>query len=273
MAGPTTVLFLGTGAADWPGEYEATVASAECGDVRGMSALLLGERVLVDCGPTVVDAMLIHGADPVAVTDVLITHTHGDHLAAASLEYLVTSHRGPEPLRIWVESGAAGCMPELEGVEVRAIDVGDVLQVEGFEVTALAANHMVGDPERPLHYLLRAGGQTLLYATDGAWMLKETWLRLREEKLDVIIWDATNGDTQGDWRIFEHNSVDMIRTMMQTLRREGVVNPGVRVLLTHMARTLCAPHGEMARSLEPEGLIPAYDGMRFELRAETSSTQ
>ena len=260
-----TVLFLGTGAADWPREYEATAESAARGEVRGFSAMLLGGRVLVDCGPTTFDAMLTHGVDPATVSDLLITHTHGDHLDAAALERLPVAHRGPEPLRVWAERGAVARIPDLGGVDLRAIDVGDVWRVGGFEVTALAANHVVGDPERPLHYLLKAQGRSLLYATDGAWLLKETWLRLREEKLDAIVWDATNGETQGDWRIFEHNSIDMIRTMMETLRREVVVTPGARVLLTHMARTLCAPHEEMVRSLEPEGLVPAYDGMRLEL--------
>ena len=270
MEVPFTVLFLGTGAADWPREYAATAQSAIAGEVRGMAALLVGGHVLIDCGPTVVDAMRLQGVDPSLVSDVLLTHTHNDHLHAEALEELLAAHAGREPLRLWAERGGSTRLPDLPRLDLprldlRLIEVGDVLQVGGFEVTALAANHVVAEPEQPLHFLLRAREHSLLYATDGAWLLKETWLRLREQKLDTIVWDATNGDTQGDWRIFEHNSVDMIRTMMQTLRREELLAPGARVLLTHMARTLCAPHAQMTRSLEAEGLVPAFDGMRLEL--------
>ena len=41
------------------------------------------------------------------------------------------------------------------------------------------------------------------------------------------------------------------------------LRPGAQIVLTHMARTLCAPHAELEERLRPEGIVPAYDGMRF----------
>jgi len=265
---PLAILFLGTGAADWPSGYKATLAEAKSGAVRGTSSILVNGKVLVDCGPTVFDAIQLFGADPRQIGDLLITHTHGDHLNREALEQLIAARDGEESLRVWVEKNGLGRVPVLEGMVVEPLDVGRRFEVDGISVFALAANHVVGPPERPLHFLFQREGRTLLYATDGAWLLKETWLRLRETKLDAILWDATNGDSQGDWRIFEHNSVDMIRIMRQTLEKEELLAPDAQILLTHMARTLCAPHAEMRASLEPEGLVPAYDGMVVELRSQ-----
>jgi hypothetical protein len=124
---------------------------------------------------------------------------------------------------------------------------------------------VVESGSQSLHFLFEQDGRSLFYATDGAWILKPTWLALRQRRLSTVIWDATNGETAGDWRIFEHNSVDMVRVMLQTLRREGVVDRTTRVFLTHLARTLCAPHEEMCRRLAPEGLVPAFDGLRVDL--------
>jgi phosphoribosyl 1,2-cyclic phosphate phosphodiesterase len=265
VKGLFSILFLGTGAADWSGEYDASLEEAERGTVRGMSSILINGKVLIDCGPTVFDAMRLFGADPLQITDLLITHTHGDHLNREALEQLITARVGAEPLRVWVEEGGLEKVPALEGMVVEPLKVGQQFEVGGISVLALAANHVVRPPEQPLHFLFQRGGCIVLYATDGAWFLKETWLRLRETKLDAILWDATNGDSQGDWRIFEHNSVDMIRVMLQTLEKEELMAPDAQVLLTHMARTLCAPHEEMRASLEPEGLIPAHDGLVVEL--------
>jgi len=265
VKGLFSILFLGTGAADWPGEYDASLEAAEKGTVRGMASILVNGKVLVDCGPTVWDAMRLFGADPRQVSDLLITHTHGDHLNGEALEQLIGARVGEEPLRVGVEESGLERVPVLEGLVVESLEVGQQFEIGGVSVLALAANHVVKSPEQPLHFLFQREGRTVLYATDGAWLLKETWLRLRETKLDAILWDATNGDSQGDWRIFEHNSVDMIRIMLQTLRKEELLAPGAQVLLTHMARTLCAPHEEMRASLEPEGLVPAHDGMVIEL--------
>ena len=259
------ILFVGTGAADWPRTYETTVEKAASGTVRGLSSILVNDRILVDCGGTVPEALALLGADVGGITDLLMTHTHGDHMDPAALQRLLEARGPAAPLRVWIESGGLVRLPELDGLERHSLKTGQIVEAAGLSVTALAANHVVRPPEQPLHYLLECQGRQVLYATDGAWMLKETWLRLRELKLDGIIWDATNGETEGDWRIFEHNSVDMIRTMMQTLLREELLAPGARVLLTHMARTLCAPHAQMTRSLEAEGLVPAFDGMRLEL--------
>jgi phosphoribosyl 1,2-cyclic phosphodiesterase len=261
------MLFLGTGAADWPCEYGATVETAARGDVRGTASVLLDGRVLVDCGATVPEALELFGVSARDLTDLLITHTHGDHLDAAAVERLATvrDSEGSAALRVWVEAGSAGRVPELPGVEVHLIAVGEALAVGGISVLPVPANHSVRPGEQALHYLFEREDVAWLYATDGAWMCKETWLELRQRRLDGIVWDATNGETQGDWRIFEHNSVDMIRLMRQTLRREEVLTPDSRLILTHMARTLCAPHAEMCARLEPEGLMPAHDGMVVQL--------
>ena len=227
-----TILFPGTGAADWPRTYEAA-----------------------------------------GITDLLVTHTHGDHLEGEALERLLEARDDAAPLRVWLEAGGLERLPELEGIEVHALESGQTFepgqigqsgqddQPGDLMVTALAANHVVQPPEQPLHYLIESHGRAVLYATDGAWLRRETWLRLRDRHLDGLIWDATNGETEGDWRIFEHNSVDMIRLMLQTLRREEMATAATRVLLTHMARTLCAPHSEMLQRLAPEGIEVASDGL------------
>ena len=87
------MLFTGTGAADWPREYEASAAQMARGAARGNASLLLNGRVLVDCGPTVPEVMHRLGVDPRAITDLLLTHAHGDHFDPGSVQRLVEGRR------------------------------------------------------------------------------------------------------------------------------------------------------------------------------------
>ncbi|MBO7741306.1 MAG: hypothetical protein J6S21_02010, partial [Victivallales bacterium] len=79
--------------------------------------------------------------------------------------------------------------------------------------------------------------RTLFYALDGAWLLRPTFLALLDNHLDTIVWDCTMSGS-GDYRIFEHNSLDMIHTMMQTLGKLKVTDADTQVWLDHLAWTL-----------------------------------
>lgn len=258
------VTFLGTGAADWPLQYPAVGTALQRGSYRGNASLLLDGAVLIDCGPTVPDALTFHGVDPRQLTDLLITHSHGDHLSHDALERLSAARSGCAAIRIRGDAAALERGQPGAGFEVTPLACMEPVEVGSLRVTALPANHVVQDsPETPLHYLIEKDEKRLLYATDGAWLLKPTWLYLRQKPLDAVIWDATIGDFEGDWRIFEHNSLDMIRVMMNTLRKQQVMKPGAQTILTHMARTLWAPHEQVEERLAPENIIPAWDGMRI----------
>ncbi len=262
------LLFLGTGAADWP--VSAISNGTPDRAVRGHSSAIVDGHVLIDCGATVPDAIHRLGVDVDGITDVLLTHTHADHFDVAALRALVSQRTVTSPVNFWAHPSALEKVPRLGGIRPCPAEVGSTFSVLSLTVTALAANHVV-DSETPLHYLLRKPKTAVLYATDGAWFLKSTWVRLRKTHLDAVVWDATCGETRGDWRIFEHNSVDMIRLMRHALLKQGVLLPHAQIFLTHMARTLCAPHDDMAERLVPEGLVPAYDGMAVSVRPDPAN--
>jgi phosphoribosyl 1,2-cyclic phosphodiesterase len=115
-------------------------------------------------------------------------------------------------------------------------------------------------------FLIEGAARSVLYATDGSWLLANTWNTLRKKRLDAIIWDATCGEGSGDPRIFSHNDMTMIRHMNQTLKQQGVLKPDSKIILTHIARKLHPPHAVLEKRLLPEGLIPAYDGMSVMLK-------
>ena len=136
----------------------------------------------------------------------------------------------------------------------------------GFSILPLPANHAAETPsETALHYLIERGGKRLLYATDGAWLLNRARRLIGALPLDAAVFDATIGDiVHGDYRVFEHNSLDMVRLMTATLRSVGVLRESAPVFLTHMARTLHPDQKTLEASLQPP-FIACYDGMTAEI--------
>ena len=85
------LLFLGTGAANWPRKYPPLEKQLARGQVRGMSSMLVNGQILIDCGSTVLDVMKRYDANPAGITDLLLTHTHSDHIHDETLLALVAT--------------------------------------------------------------------------------------------------------------------------------------------------------------------------------------
>ena len=68
------ILFLGTGAADWPNP------GPKVGKGRRFSSLLLNQTILIDCGPMALDAIREFDVNVNLITDIVIGHGHGDHI-------------------------------------------------------------------------------------------------------------------------------------------------------------------------------------------------
>lgn len=255
---------LGTGAGDhhWDRLGEP--------GVRGSAGTLLDGRVLIDCGVTGRANLARFGVAPDALTDLVITHSHGDHFDVAQIGRVLADRAPAAPqLAVWAApQPLAKLQAQLPGrFAGHALKPGDAFETGGLRWTALPANHLiVADPaEQALHYLIEAPAGNLLYALDGAWMLKQARQLIGKRRLDMIVWDATMSKP-GDWRIFEHNDLDMIGHMMQALEATGCAHAGTACVLTHVARTLWpADPRESDRLASDRGWLLAEDGREFSL--------
>ena len=254
--------FVGTGAADWPRDAVFEREAMERGDQRGFTATLLDGHVLIDCGPHAIAEMRLLGIDLGAIHHVLITHSHGDHFCVDAIQELA-SNRGDGGLCVHGDREALSCLQGLPEIKCCPLSPGTAAAVGNYTVLPLAANHPLPNPaEVPLHYLIEDGMKHLLHATDGAWLLPGTSRQIRTTKLDAIVWDATIGEILDDGRVFEHNSLPMLRLMAAAFRGCGVLAPDTRIFLTHLARTLHDDHRTIAGAYARDGFTVVYDGMR-----------
>ena len=114
--------------------------------------------------------------------------------------------------------------------------------------------------ENPCCLVIESGDRRIFYGLDGAWLLYPAYRHLIKFKFDLMIFDATIGDTEGDFRIFEHNNLRMVEEMKHTLH-----DCSPRFMISHMARTLHTNHAELAERMKRSGIEVAYDDMQLEL--------
>ena len=253
------IRFLGTGAADWwDNDLEHGAGSGQPWHIsperRRLTSTLFDGTLLIDGHRSALETLF----DPNCVTVIFYTHSHGDHYDPTALERL-------RPVAAWAhESWAAEI--RAPGVTVKPLKLFKTETAAGFTLTPLPSNHSTSRGyETTLHYLIEREGKRVLYATDGAWLLNSEMRALQGVELDGAVFDATIGDAHpGDYRIFEHNSLDMVRLMCATMRKTGMLKPDAPVFLTHMARTL-HPDQQALEKENPTPFVVCRDGLEVTL--------
>ena len=216
--------FLGTGAADFPKEW--------CEGYRRTASALIDDTILIDPGPWVIDAITQMDIDPKRIKYVLNTHRHEDHFDESALTFL--------------------CSHGAEFIEVAA---GDTITLDGYRIDALRANHTIPC----VHFIIERDEKRMFYGLDGAWLLYEEINAIWKRGVDLAVFDATIGFIDGDWRIFEHNNLNMVLEMKKSLK-----DSVKRYVISHMAYTLHTDHKTLEEEMKKHDITVAYDGLVIE---------
>ena len=250
--------FLGTGAADWPKKKEGT------GFARYLSSALVNDDLLIDPGPCVPDAERdISPALLEGVTHILLTHSHGDHFDPETLAFLASRRR----VRFYATATVAPLVPVIPGLEFVTVTPFLPFRAGKYRVLPLPSSHSTGIPvETPVFYVISEGDTNLFYGLDGAWIPNKTFNRMKSIAFDAMVFDCTSGDVDGEFRIFEHNTIPMLEYMLRSIRLSfpSMLKPGCLLVAHHLARTLHTGPEELEKRLSSFGMTAAYDGRVLE---------
>lgn len=251
------LLFLGTGAADW---------DLTCkGDFfRRNSAVLVNDRLMIDCGAHIFDFAESIGRPDLYqnVTDILITHNHTDHCCKDSVYKLAQQH----PIRVCCSKKTAALLGTHPNLTYLHPEPFVPFSLHDFTVIPLLANHgeILTQDDFALHYILITSDQKVLfYGLDGAWFLRPSWEVMKQYQFDLMVLDCTVGD-QDDWRIFEHNTIPMLRMIVKEIRAHHMQKEHGNLIASHLARTLHPSQEETAAILQTIQMTVAFDGMELE---------
>lgn len=250
------LLFLGTGAADWEIEHRN-------GFFRRNAAALLDHKLLLDCGAHLFDFAAAMGKPNLygGVTDILITHNHSDHYCPATVHAVAAGRK----VRVLCSAAVRRQIGEDAAIEYLPLEPFAPCQLGGYRVMPVLANHAVvmTKEDAAVHYIIKTPDEkTLFYGLDGAWFLRPSWEEMKKYAFDLMVLDATVGD-RADWRIFEHNTIPMLRMMVDEIKNTGMVKDTGRLVASHLARTLHASPEETEEIMHRIGLTMAVDGLRL----------
>lgn len=251
------ILFIGTGAADW-------VLKERKGDefFRRLTAVKINDDLMIDCSPDTSDFTAKNPDALANVKDVLITHTHSDHYSPQTIGEILR-----KDVRVWAEKVSEekilGDMPQLES---SVLGIFEENTVGRYIVIPVVASHSVADRNQtPVNYIISDGEKTIFWGCDSAWIPNYSWHEMKKHKFDLIVLDGTLGDADGDYRIFEHNNIAMIKEMSNTIRSQELLKENGKIMISHMSRYAHKEHDELQKQLDDVGVLVAYDEMEIEL--------
>ena len=260
------ILFLGTGAADWPRD------TARLGDAKGLdrrcTSVLIDDEILIDPNPDVPDALAAFGADPHKIRHVLISHSHGDHFSAKTLAFLAGIH----PIDVYGADGYQWKLPKTENLTFHTLSLRKPVETPFGRLTAILSTHDVEDTDEDcVHYILERDGKTVFYGCDGAWFGGGSWYEMELHYFDCAILDATFGDDASKYRIpsrhiwFYHNSVSMLKTIRDAFFDKKMADERTLFVAYHLSQYYYADIRDAHAAFDPIGFVTPYDGMVIRL--------
>ena len=137
------ILFLGTGAADFPERKEGV-----SGFRRTASALVDGV-LLIDPGPWVLDAIKEYGVDDKSIKYIINTHRHGDHYSQSTVDFLLSA-----------------------GAQFVDIKAGEKITLGDYYIEAYKGNHTID----VCHFIIKDGEKVgvLQKMKNGKWEFDST---------------------------------------------------------------------------------------------------
>lgn len=282
------IRFLGSGAAGWKREW-----AKKNPNMRRQSSVLIENKVLIDFTMCSFDK-LPEDCHPEALFQ---THSHGDHynpVAAVKVgvKRMYVQETWADAARAEVEAAAETLgMP---APKVIALPFGVPVCVCGLRVMGVPANHSTsrvtnGVLERASLYLVEKGASRLLYATDTGGILGDAARMIgidrhvneknyarsfrnnpmvhEPQPITAFVMEATNGDTDDDFRIFVHSSVQTVSRIVSALTNTGrlVLPPGQGAYLTHLGLKYRGWDAARIEKELPKPLKAAYDGLETTL--------
>ena len=274
------IKILGTAAAEgFPAmfcECDTCMKARKLGgrNIRTRSQAVIDDTLLIDFGPDTLSHTLYNGLDLTKVTDLIITHSHRDHLYASDFEnrkegYCIIKNK--KPLNVYA---TAASINEIEDMYNSSTAVSEAInwnlvvpfktyKIGDYTVTPLKANHSIKTD--PVIYIIQKSGKTFLYSTDTGRYFPETveFLKIWSGHIDATIIDCT-AILLKNWRE-NHMGLDTNIEQIEELKSIGVMDENTKIYLHHFSHNGGAVYDDLVPIAAEYGFFVAYDGMEIEL--------
>ncbi|WP_186786123.1 MBL fold metallo-hydrolase [Paenibacillus agilis] len=240
-------------------------------DIRTRTSVVIDQELKIDFPPDTLLHMLRDDLDLEDIQDLLITHSHSDHLYAEDLEARLPGYAqsGDEPIHIYAHDMPLTRIRERIGhtskYVLHRVQLFVPTKTRTATIVALPAYHM--DVETCLLFWIEKGDYTILHAHDSGWFPDETWSWLEQRgqqghKLSAAILECTMGNDPDSGT--HMNAAEVMKTK-ERLIACGAADQHTVFIVTHFSHNAHLTHQELIDLFEPQGIQVAYDGMKIQL--------
>lgn len=162
------LVFLGTGAADWPLRPGADVRYDVNGVIRRTSSLLINGKYLIDPAPeSWFFAKKVLKLDLSGLKGIFLTHSHKDHFTNKALDSFLGEAKGK--VGFYCHEGTIPWLKltqeEQERMNIHPLKNGKRVKAGDMTILPLGANHEVSrTQETALHYIFSREGKSFFTA-------------------------------------------------------------------------------------------------------------
>ena len=228
-------------------------------EYRRFPTLLIDEKILIDPSEDIFEleeSFMLDGLFREA-KDILITHSHLDHLSISAVERLAS--RGE--IRVFASEQVCETLIGIRGVRLHAIRPFTKITIGKFEIIALPSNHITDIAGEPaLNFLIRAE-KTFFYGLDGAFINAEAFQILREIKLDLCILECALGLSDDISACVYHNNLSQVERIRKILISAKCADDGTKFIISHIPTAKRKNiHEELTEAIGDLPIKVAYDG-------------
>jgi phosphoribosyl 1,2-cyclic phosphate phosphodiesterase len=293
------ITFLGTGAAE---AYPALFCNCHnCQRARQLggrnlrcrSSAIVNDDLLLDYGPDTSPQCVRFNIDLTKVKDILITHSHQDHLYMQDVRHrkvdsrldgsldMVTVWGNTDSIEIFHEQARDVLMEEFgqrKGairptreevideigdfllLQTRVIEPHQSIDIGKYKIHTIHAHHK--EPENCLNFIFDDGKTRLLYGNDtGTWERAEwDFIESLGITMDVVALDCTVGTGRSGGH---HSNESFLKTRAEFITR-GLLSPGARFFAHHFSHQWNFVHDDIVAFMKPHGVEVTYDGLVVE---------
>ncbi len=242
-------------------------------NIRTRSQAIIDGDLLIDYPSDTYWHFIDNNIDMLGIKNLLITHTHDDHIYAPDLQYTRTGFSKPpvdwHGVTVW---GSKDLIPLInsyvknsngffrysEIVAFNTYTVGD------YNVTPLKAYH---GTENPFIYIVEKQGKSILYAHDTGEFPKETleYLEKSNIKLNAVSLDCTFSNYEG-FDTYGHQGIGVNKLTRKQLIEIGVADQNTKFILNHFSHNRKGVvYEDFLPIAQKAGFLVSYDGMEVEI--------
>lgn len=273
--------YYGTSAAEgWPALFcnceSCKAARIEKGkNIRTRCQALVNDDLLLDFPPDTYLHVLNYGLDLDKVKDILITHSHEDHLYIEDLANRQPGYcpvRAPHILNLYGNNEVKKLYDKSHEIDYnqgldKVVKMTEIFEykphnIGNYTVYPMLADHKQGE-KCFIYIIVDEVGKTLLYAHDTGYLKEECWEFLKNFKLDLVSLDCNHGKENSERN---HMGIECCKKVKDRLIKEGYTKPETKFVLHHFSHNCkFLNHEEIVKAASNYGFLVSYDTMEVEV--------